>query len=128
MYYGFLSPEVESTIVSIMHEYESVKLVDREVIFDMPSGIRYRVKIVNLPKPMKIGAYHERNISVIMKKCVLLEFDNQECYPIYKGGDIFVNAVPDGSDIPRRTHLKSYIAASFFKYALTVYGRLGGIQ
>lgn len=126
MYYGFLSPEKETEIISIMHEYESVQLVDREVLFDMPDGRRHRIKVVNLPKPMRIGAYEERNLSVIMKKCVILELENEECYPIYKGGDIFVNAIPDGSDIPRKTHLKSYVAALFFLYALTVYGRLGG--
>ena len=125
MNYGYLTPEKENFIISIMSNNEKIELIDGKLFFTMPGVERPTVIITCLPKPLNIGNYEDKNESTIMKKCVILEIRG-EVLPIFKGGDIFINTIPNGSDIPRKTHLKSDVAAVFFTYAVTVYGRLGG--
>lgn len=125
MYYGYLPIEKEEFLISIMSTNEKMEIVDGNLVFTMPNGDCPVVKITSLVKPMRLGNYEEKNESTIMKKCIVLEFHG-EILPIFKGGDIFINSFPDGCDIPQKTHLKSQVAATFFNYALTVYGRLGG--
>lgn len=125
MNYGYLSFEKENLIISIMSNNEKIELIDGKLLFTIPGAECATVKITSLPKPLKIGNYEDKNESTIMKKCVMLEIRG-EILPIFKGGDIFINTIPNGSDIPRKTHLKSDVAATFFTYAVTVYGRLGG--
>ena len=125
MNYGYLSPEKENLFILIMSNNEKIELIDGKLFFTIPGGERHTVVITSLPKPLKIGNYEDKNESTIMKKCVMLEIHG-EVLPIFKGGDIFINTIPNGSDIPRKTHLKSDVAAAFFTYAITVFGRLGG--
>lgn len=125
MFYGYLPQEIEAQMISIMSENLGAEIKDGALIFKMPNGDIPIVKIASLAKPMKLGAYEAKNQSTIMKRCVIMEAYG-EILPIFKGGDIFLNAVPEGCDVPQKTHIKSAVADTFFRFALTVYGRLGG--
>lgn len=125
MYYGFLPRDKEDRLISIMSQNINMELVDGVLIFTMENGEKPIVKITSMPKPLLLGNYEDKNESTIMKKCVIVEAYG-EILPIFKNGDIFVNSITDGFDVPQKTHIKSAVAAAFFSYALTVYGRLSG--
>jgi len=125
MYYGFLPQDKEAHLISIMSENVNMEIIDDVLVFTMDNGEKPIVKITSMPKPLLLGNYEDKNLSTIMKKCVVVEAYG-EILPIFKNGDIFVFSVPDGCDVPQKTHIKSAVAATFFNYALTVYGRLVG--